>query len=156
MTDSAPANSPLPSSTIRSYALIGIVLYVFGFVLNGIGNGLDQLWLVPYADTVSALGFVVAVYTASLAGVSTRLIVTIGVIYGLGTFYLGEPHSTHRASGLGFGLEHSGFNTLSHINIGLGLITFATVLLVALAYYKTRTRRAKPSTPAQTQPLTPT
>jgi len=34
------ARPALPSSTIRSYAMIGIVLYAFGLVLNEIGNGL--------------------------------------------------------------------------------------------------------------------
>lgn len=127
----------LPSSTLRSYALIGIVLYAFGFVLNWIGNGLDQFWLVPYADTISALGFVVALYSASLAGVSTRLIVVIGLIFGIGTFYVGEPHPTHVDSGLGFGLGH-----MTHIYIGLGLIAFTTVLSVALAFFLTREKPA--------------
>ncbi len=133
----ASANPVLPSSTVRSYALTGIVLYAFGFVLNGIGNGLDQFWLVPYADTISALGFVVAVYSASLAGVSTREIVVIGSVYGVGTFYLGEPHSTHVASGLGLGLDH-----MTHIYVGLGLVTFTTVILVGLAFYRTRAKPA--------------
>lgn len=140
----------LPSSTLRSYALIGIVLYAFGFVLNGIGNGLAQYWLVPYADTIGALGFVVALYTASLAGVSTRVIVVIGLIYGIGTFYVGEPHTTHVDSGLGFGLGH-----MTHIYIGLGLIAFTTLLSVALAFYSTREKpvhvaqsRLEPSPPS--------
>jgi hypothetical protein len=140
MSTAASAGPTLPNSTVRSYALIGIVLYAFGFVLNGIGNSLSQYWLVPYADTVTALGFVVALYTATLAGISTRTVVLIGLLYGVGTFYLGEPHSTHIASGLGFGLEH-----MTHIDIGLGLVTTATVLLVALAYYKTRTKPALPA-----------
>ncbi len=137
MSAGALANPALPSSTVRSYALTGIVLYTFGFVLNGIGNGLDQLWLVPYADTISALGFVVALYSASLAGVSTRGIVVIGSVYGVGTFYLGEPHSTHVASGLGLGLDH-----MTHIYVGLGLVTFTTAILVGLAFYRTRTKPA--------------
>ncbi len=125
MSETVP-NPALPSSTVRSYALIAIVIYVFGFVLNGIGNSLTQLWLVPYADTMSALGFVIAVFAASLAGVSARRVALVGVIYGVGTFYLGEPHSTHVASGIGFGFEHMG-----HINMGLGLISFATASLVS-------------------------
>ncbi len=132
MTTIPPA---LPSSTVRSYALIGIVIYVFGFVLNGIGNGLVQLWLVPYADTMSGLGFVIALYAASLAGISTRGIALVGVVYGIGTFYIGEPHATHIASGIGFGFEH-----MTHIYIGLGLITLATASLASLVFYKTRSR----------------
>src|SRR2546422_11407136 len=85
------AKPALPSSTIRSYAMIGIVLYTFGLVLNEIGNGLAQKWLVPYADTISALGFVIALYTATLAGPRTPLTVVIGLIYGLGFFSLSEP-----------------------------------------------------------------
>ena len=136
------AKPALPSSTLRSYALIGIVLYAFGFVLNGIGNGLAQFWLVPYADTVGALGFVVAVYSASLAGVSTRVIAVIGLVYGIGTFYVGEPHSTHVASGLGFGWAH-----MTHTYVGLGLISFATVLSAALTFYLTREKPSHPTQP---------
>ena len=128
-----PSNPSLPSSTVRSYAMIGAVIYAFGFVLNGIGNGLTQLWLVPYGDTMSGLGFVIALYAATTAGVSTREILLLGIVYGVGTFYVGEPHSTHIDSGLGFGLSH-----MTHIDIGLGLISFATGLLVVLAFYKTR------------------
>src|SRR5260370_7981521 len=92
------AKPALPSSTIRSYAMIGIVLYAFGLVLNEIGNGLTQLWLVPYADTISALGFVIALYTATLAGLGTRLTALIGLVYGIGIFYVIAPHATHPPS----------------------------------------------------------
>jgi len=97
------AKPALPSSTIRSYAMIGIVLYAFGLVLNEIGNGLTQLWLVPYADTISALGFVIALYTATLAGLGTRLTVLIGLVYGIGIFYVSEPENTYTASGFRIG-----------------------------------------------------
>ena len=129
----------LPSSTIRSYAMIGIVLYAFGLVLNEIGNGLAQLWLVPYADTISALGFVIALYTASLAGLGTRLTVLIGLIYGIGTFYVSEPDSTYSASGLRIG-------SYSH-EVGLGLIGFTLILLIGLAFYLTRVKRAHTTQP---------
>jgi len=134
-SEMASALPALPSSTVRSYALIGMVIYVFGFVLNGIGNGLEQFWLVPYADTMSGLGFIISLYAASLAGISTRGIALMGVVYGIGTFYIGEPHSTHIASGIGFGFEH-----MTHIYIGLGLITLVTASLAALVFYKTRKR----------------
>ena len=42
MSVAEAARPALPSSTIRSYAMIGIVLYAFGLVLNEIGNGLAQ------------------------------------------------------------------------------------------------------------------
>ena len=133
------AKPALPSSTIRSYAMIGIVLYAFGLVLNEIGNGLNQLWLVPYADTISALGFVIALYTATLAGLGTRLTVLIGLIYGIGTFYVSEPDPTYTASGLRIG-------SYSH-EIGLGLIGFTLILLIGLAFYLTRVKRAHTTQP---------
>ena len=129
----------LPSSTVRSYAMIGIVLYAFGLVLNEIGNNLTLLWLVPYPDTISALGFVIALYTASLAGLGTRLTVLIGLIYGIGIFYVSEPDATYVASGLKVG-------SYSH-DIGLGLIGFAMTLLIALAFYLTRVKRAHTTQP---------
>ncbi len=140
----AEASKPvLPSSTVRSYAMIGIVLYAFGLVLNEIGNGLTQLWLVPYADTISALGFVVALYTASLAGLGTRLTVLIGLIYGIGIFYVSEPDATYAASGL----RISSYNTTHYIV--LGLIGFTMRLLIALAFYLTRAKSAHRAPPRQ-------
>lgn len=133
----AEASKPaLPSSTIRSYAMIGIVLYAFGLVLNEIGNGLAQLWLVPYADTISALGFVIALYTAALAGLGTRLTVLIGLIYGIGIFFVSEPDATYAASGLKIGPYN-----LTH-DVGLGLIGFTMIFLIALAFYLTRAKSA--------------
>jgi hypothetical protein len=137
------AKQPLPSSTLRSYAMIGIVLYAFGVLLNEIGNGLTQLWLVPYADTISALGFVIALYTATLSGVGTRLMVVLGLIYGIGTFYVSEPDATYVASGLKIG----SYST-TH-DVGLGLIGFTLVLLIALAFYLTRVKRARTVVPRQ-------
>ncbi|OLE70365.1 hypothetical protein AUF78_06955 [archaeon 13_1_20CM_2_51_12] len=135
------AKPALPSSTLRSYAMIGIVLYAFGLVLNEIGNGLAQLWLVPYADTISALGFVIALYTASLAGLGTRLTVLIGLIYGIGIFYVSEPDQTYAVSGLKIG-------SYTHY-VGLGLIGFTMILLIALAFYLTRAKSAHRALPKQ-------
>jgi hypothetical protein len=137
------AKPALPSSTLRSYAMIGIVLYAFGLVLNEIGNGLTQLWLVPYADTISALGFVIALYTASLAGLGTRLTVLIGLIYGIGFFYVSEPDATYEASGL----KVASYST-AH-DVGLGLIGFTMMLLIALAFYLTRSKSAHRALPKQ-------
>jgi hypothetical protein len=137
------AKPALPSSTIRSYAMIGIVLYAFGLVLNEIGNGLTQLWLVPYADTISALGFVIALYTATLAGLGTRLTVLIGLIYGIGIFYVSEPDATYSASGL----RISSYNTTHYV--GLGLIGFTMIVLIALAFYLTRVKSARGALPKQ-------
>ena len=137
------AKPAVPSSTIRSYAMIGIVLYAFGLVLNEIGNGLTQLWLVPYADTISTLGFVIALYTASLAGLGTRLTVLIGLIYGIGIFYVSEPDATYLASGL----RISSYNTTHYV--GLGLIGFTMIVLIALAFYLTRAKSARGALPKQ-------
>jgi hypothetical protein len=137
------AKPALPSSTLRSYAMIGIVLYAFGLLLNEIGNGLTQLWLVPYADTISVLGFVIALYTASLAGLGTRLTVVIGIIYGIGIFYISEPDATYVASGFKIG----SFNT-TH-SVGVGLIGFTMILLIALAFYLTRSKSAHRAPPKQ-------
>ena len=137
------AKPVLPNSTIRSYAMIGIVLYAFGLVLNEIGNSLTQLWLVPYADTISALGFVIALYTATLAGLGTRLTVLIGLIYGIGMFYVSEPDATYAASGLKIGTYN-----MTH-NVGLGLIGFTMIFLIALAFYLTRAKSSRGSFPKQ-------
>jgi hypothetical protein len=137
------AKPALPSSTIRSYAMIGIVLYAFGLVLNEIGNGLTQLWLVPYADTISALGFVIALYTAALAGLGTRLTVVIGLIYGIGIFYVSEPDVTYAASGLKIASY-----SMTHL-VGLGLIGFTMMFLIGLAFYLTRARSAHGALPRQ-------
>ncbi len=137
------AKPALPSSTIRSYAMIGIVLYAFGLVLNEIGNGLAQLWLVPYADTISALGFVIALYTASRAGLGTRLTVLIGLIYGIGIFFVSEPDPTYAASGLKIGSYN-----MTH-DVGLGLIGFTMIFLIGLAFYLTRVKSTHGSLPKQ-------
>jgi hypothetical protein len=124
-----------PSSTLRSYAIFGIVLYGFGLVLNEIGRNLAQLWLLPYADTIGGLGFVVALYTAALAGVGTRLIVLIGLLYGVGLFYVGD--ATYLATGFQVGSS----NTTHYV--GAGLIGFTMMLLVALAFLMTRQKKSQ-------------
>src|SRR3989442_12276683 len=143
MTRPRAANPALPCTPIRSFAMIGIVFSAFGFVLNEMGKGLTQLWLVPYADTISALGFVIALYTAALAGLGTRLTVLIGLIYGIGIFYVSEPDATYVASGL----KISSYNT-THL-VGLGLIGFTMILLIALAFYLTRAKSGHRTLPKQ-------
>lgn len=143
IAEAALVKPMLPSSTLRSYAMIGIVLYAFGLVLYEIGNGLTQFWLVPYAVTMSALGFVVALYTASLAGVGTRVMVLIGVIYGVGTFYVSGLPGGYSASGVQIGSD-----SMSH-DVGLGLVGFTMILLVGLAFYLTRIKRARIVQPKQ-------
>lgn len=135
-----------PSSTLRSYAIFGIVLYAFGLVLNEIGRNLTQLWLTPYADTLGGLGFVVALYTATLAGAGTRLIVLIGLLYGIGLFYVGD--ATYLATGFQIG------STDTTHYIGAGLIGFTMILLVALAFLMTRQKKSRTSQ-SRTDPGSP-
>ena len=95
---------------------------------------MGALVVIPFADTITALGFVLALFAAARAGTRIRQILIVGIIYGIGTFYLGEPHSTHIGSGFGLGLEH-----IQHISLGLLLIMISTIVSVVLAYYHTRT-----------------
>jgi len=118
----------------RKLALAGIVLFLVGFILGGVGNQVSgALPVIPFADTLTALGFVLALFAASRAGSALREILVVGIVFGIGTFYVGEPHSTHIGSGLGFGLEH-----LTHIFIGLALMMTATALSVVLTFYHTK------------------
>jgi len=118
----------------RKIALLGIVLFFVGFSLGGVGNQIQgALPVIPLADTLTALGFVLGLFGASRAGSTLQQILVVGIIFGIGTFYVGEPHSTHIGSGLGLGLEH-----LTHIFIGLALMMTATVLSVVLTFYHTR------------------
>jgi hypothetical protein len=121
-------------SSPRKLALMGIIFFLVGFGLGGVGNQIQgALPVIPLADTLTALGFVLALFAASRAGSSIQQILVVGIVYGVGTFYAGEPHSTHVGSGLGFGLEH-----LTHIFIGLALMMTATVISVALTFYQTK------------------
>jgi len=119
----------------RKLAVIGIILFFVGFALGGVGNQVQgALFVIPFADTITVLGFVLAVLAAARAGSRIRQILIVGIVFGIGTFYLGEPHSTHVDSGFGLGLEH-----IQHIFLGLLLWMIATVISVVLAYYNTRT-----------------
>jgi len=124
-----------PSSTLRSYAIFGIVLYAFGVMLFEIGRNLTQLWLIPFADTIGGLGFVVALYTAALAGVGTRVIVFIGVLSGVGLFYIGD--ATYLATGF-----QIGSNNMTHY-VGIGIVGLAMILLVALSFLMTRQKKPR-------------
>jgi hypothetical protein len=86
---------------------------------------------------------VIALYTAALAGLGTRLTVLIGLIYGIGIFYVSEPDATYAASGL----KIASYNT-TH-NVGLGLIGLTMILLIGLAFYLTRVKSAHRTLPKQ-------
>jgi len=64
-------------------------------------------------------------------------------IYGIGFFYVSEPDATYAASGL----KISSYNT-THF-IGLGLIGFTMIVLIALAFYLTRAKSAHRALPKQ-------
>jgi hypothetical protein len=67
----------------------------------------------------------------------------IGLIYGIGIFYVSEPDATYLASGL----RISSYNTTHYV--GLGLIGFTMILLIALAFYLTRVKSARGTLPKQ-------
>jgi len=76
----------------RKLALAGIVLFLVGFILGGVGNQVSgALPVIPFADTLTALGFVLALFAASRAGSALREILVVGIVFGIGTFYVGEP-----------------------------------------------------------------
>jgi uncharacterized membrane protein YedE/YeeE len=92
MQPTTESSSSRISSPLR-LALVGVVLFFVGFVLNGFANSATNLlWMTPYADTITALGFVFAILGAVRAGSSTREILIVGLVFGIGTFYVGEPH----------------------------------------------------------------
>jgi hypothetical protein len=71
------------------------------------------------------------------------LTVLLGLIYGIGIFYVSEPDATYAASGL----KIASYNT-TH-NVGLGLIGITMILLIALAFYLTRAKSAHGVLPRQ-------
>src|SRR6267378_5599194 len=134
MQSSASSGKGMSFGSPRNLAILGLVLFFVGFALGGVGNQAGALVVLPFADTITALGFVLALSAAVRAGSRIRQILIVGIVYGIGTFYLGEPHSTHVDSGFGLGLEH-----IQHISLGLLLIMISTAISVVLAYYHTRT-----------------
>lgn len=123
--------TPGPSPKI---AVAGLGLWVIGFVLGGVGNSDPSfLWMTIPGDALTIVGTVLAIAGAVSAGTSVLQITSVGILFGLGIFYVGEPHTTHNASGIGFGLDH-----IVHIYIGLGLWAAATVIATFLAIYHTR------------------
>ncbi len=117
----------------RKYGLAGVGLFIVGFLLGGIANSAEEyLPLASIGDTLTGLGFVLSIIGAARAGSSIRELLVIGTVFGIGTFYLAEPHPTHEQSGIGFGLEH-----LTHIFIGLALIALATAAGAILSFHRT-------------------
>lgn len=116
----------------RKYALLGVGVFLLGFLLGAVGSVFGLEPIVPFADVLVLLGFVLSVYGLVLAAGPPTQIVVVGALYGLGEFYKGQDHGTHIASGIGFGLPHP-----LHILMGLLIMTSATVLTAALAYYHT-------------------
>jgi hypothetical protein len=132
-----------PVRSALKIALTGLALWVGGFALGGVANSYDAfLWLTVPGDILTSLGTALVIAGAAWAGSSALEIASVGVVLGLGIFYVGELHETHDASGLGFGLDH-----ITHIFIGLGLWAAATVLAALLAFYHTRKARSSPPEP---------
>jgi hypothetical protein len=122
--------------TIRRLALAGAGLFFLAWLLGGVGETQSLEGIVPYADTILSLGFVLAIVGAALAGATLLELVSVGVISGVGHFYKGQDHATHILSGWGLGLNHT-----PHILLGLILIGAATIFATVIAFYRTRTRR---------------
>jgi hypothetical protein len=102
----------------RKHALLGVGIFFLGFLLGGFGSVVVGLApLVPFADALVLLGFVLSIYGLVLGSGSLQEIAIVGIIYGLGEFYKGQDHGTHIASGIGFGLVHE-----AHIFMGLLII----------------------------------
>jgi|SRR5207302_6547293 len=117
----------------RKLALAGIVLFLVGFILGGVGNQVSgALPVIPFADTLTALGFVLALFAASRWKRSPRNSGSGDCLRDWHVLRWRAP-STHIGSGLGFGLEH-----LTHIFIGLTLMMTATTLSVVLTFYHTK------------------
>ena len=126
------------SSPPLKIALAGLGLWLIGFALGGVGNSDPSfLWMTIPGDALTTVGTVLAVAGAVSAGTSALQTTFVGILFGLGIFYVGEPHTTHVASGVGFGLEH-----IVHVYLGLGLWAAATVIAAVLAIYHTRKARA--------------
>ncbi len=139
MQVSSTTSTKTGASKARKYELTGIFLFPVGLVLGGVGNSVQgALPVIPFADTMTALGFVLALLGAVVAGSTLRQVLIIAIIFGIGTFYVGEPHSTHIGSGWGLGLEH-----MTHIFAGLALIGTATAISAVLAFYHTRSALVK-------------
>ena len=135
MKSSSSMGKGMSFGSPRNLAILGLVLFFVGFALGGVGNQVSgTLVVLPFADTITALGFVLALSAAVRAGSRIRQILIVGIVYGIGTFYAGEPHQTHIDSGFGLGLAH-----IQHIFLGLLLMMIATIISVVLAYYNTRT-----------------
>jgi len=117
----------------RTYALVGVGLFLLAWLLGGIGQTQRLFALVPYGEIALGLGFVLALLGAVIAGASLWQVVPIGVLSGIGHFYKGQDHVTHIESGWGLGLEHT-----PHIILGLILIGIATAAAAFLAFYHTR------------------
>ncbi len=116
----------------RRIASFGLLSYFVGLILQSVGNAAQIYPIVPFAIVLFALGYVLVVTEAVHAGASLRAMVVIGIIFGFGLFYVGEPHEVHVGSGLGFGLSHFP----GHIVLGEVLITIATLVAASIAIRK--------------------
>jgi hypothetical protein len=117
----------------RTYALVGLGLFLLSWLLGGMAATQGLPALMPYADVVLGLGFALALLGAVLAGATLREIIPIGVVSGIGLFYKAQDHATHVQSGWGLGMEH-----LPHLMLGLILLGVAMAACVVLSFYHTR------------------
>lgn len=123
--------------TIRRLAFVGAGLFFVAWLLGGVGATQSLEGVVPYADTILGLGFVLAIVGAALAGATLVELAPVGLLSGVGHFYKGQDHATHVLSGWGLGFGHT-----QHILLGLILIGAATVLAAVIAFDRTRDGRS--------------
>lgn len=132
-TNARPAEVHRAGWHPRRYALVGVGLFLFSWLLGAVGAAQGLPMVVPFAEMSLGLALVLALFGAVLAGAAWREIVPIGILSGVGHFYKGQDHTTHVLSGWGLGLEH-----LPHIILGLVLIGAATAWAAAMAFHHTK------------------
>jgi len=82
------------SRRLGAYAL---VVYFVGLVSGIIERafnaaGMNAAPIIPLSDVLLLVGIVLAVVAATTAGASTRRLTIVGVIFGIGNFFVGEQH----------------------------------------------------------------
>lgn len=143
---------PEQSSSIvrqsRRHAAIGLAVHLAGFAFGFLSIGLVLGGVIglesglpvvsPFADLMYGLGLVMVVAVAARAGVPMKYLLIAGAVIGVGIFYKSAPHEIHMASGIGFGMPHTG-----HTVLGTIMITISTVALAVLAARRPRMQGAE-------------
>lgn len=124
--------SPREPKAARTYALAGVGLFLFSWVLGAIAATQGLAAIMPFADVALGLGFALAFFGIVLAGATLRAIIPLGSVAGIGLFYKAQDHATHVESGWGLGLDH-----LYHLFLGLILIGLTLGAAAFLSFHHT-------------------